>query len=294
MMQKLKILLACGIVLALLFTPLPSSADSKEPTYQVRVELKTIEWTTDNSFDYGFTILYTRDNDSGAIIRTGDLTLPSQAAMDIGMKAFLDGISINQGDFTVILEALKQVGEVKVISEPTIICKVETFEGDRKKEPYSSMVKTGSRVPYEAAQPVGSTLAEVTRFRDVGVTLRVGAEQIINDEYIRLNIYNSVTNLAGYISVGRNREGNPMVVPEIYTRNITNTVITRNKSVLITGVLKDTSNVLNERGVPYLSSIPILGYLFKNRITQRKSHELLFLLRAEILREPIECIDTPQ
>lgn len=273
---------------AFLCSCLALHAEDKPVPPQVRVEVKALEWTTARSLDYGFTVLYTRDAGSGAIIDAGDLTLPSQAALDLGLRAFLDGISISQGDFQVIIEALEQVGNVKVISEPTIVCRVEKLS---EKVPYTAEVKTGSKVPYEAAQTVGVTLAEVTRFRDVGVNLRVGVERIIDNEYVQMNIYTSVTNLAGYISVGKNSEGDPMSVPEIYTRTIQNTVIVKDQNILISGVLKTSSDMLKQRGVPWISNIPLIGFFFKNKSEEEKSHELLFLIRPRIMKEYARCLN---
>ena len=262
-------------------------AEDKPIPPQVRVEVKALEWTTARSLDYGFTVLYTRDSGSGAIIDAGDLTLPSQAALDLGLRAFLDGISISQGDFQVIIEALEQVGNVKVISEPTIVCRVEKLT---EKDKYTAEVKTGSKVPYEAAQTVGVSLAEVTRFRDVGVNLRIGVERIIDNEYVQMNVYNSVTNLAGYISVGKNSDGDPMSVPEIYTRTIQNTVIVKDDTILISGVLKTSSDMLKQRGIPWISNIPIIGFFLRDKSEGEKSHELLFLIRPRIMKEYARCL----
>ncbi len=278
-----KILVALwAVVYVLCFCGAATPAFSEDDdNRQVRIEVKALEWTVDNSLDYGFTVTYTRDDDSGAIIESGDLTLPSQASVDLGIRMFLKNMNMDGGSFEFVIEALEQVGDVAVLSEPNIICRVSDLSGS--KEPYSSMVKTVSKVPYEAAQPVGVTLAEVTRFRDVGVTLNVGIRRIIADEYVLMDIQTMVTNLAGYIAVGKNREGDPMSVPEIYTRKIENTLLVPNQNILISGVLKTTSTVVKETGVPWISQIPVLGFFFKNRSEEEKSHELLFLIRPEIL-----------
>ncbi|MBN1901502.1 type II and III secretion system protein [Candidatus Sumerlaeota bacterium] len=248
---------------------------------QVRINMKVLEWTTDVTDEYGFRVLYARFPDSSSILEGTDLTLPMTSATDSGMRFFFDNMMSSAGSFEAVVECLEQYGSVEVLSEPNVICPV--VKKPNPKDPYQAKITTGSKIPFEKAQPVGDTLAQVTDFRDVGVTLNVGVHDIVNENLVKLLVRINVKNLAGYISVGTNKEGNPLLVPELTSREITNTLLAENEKTLITGLLVNQSITKSGMGVPWISKIPILGWLFSNRKATNKRQELVFLLRPEII-----------
>lgn len=263
---------------------------------QARVEVKILEWTTDNALDYGFSMFYKKDAGSNSNLSTADMTFPSNAAIDSGVKVFLDNISIANGHLEVVIEALEQVGTVKVVSEPTVICQVVPGSAPGKGP---ATVTTGAKVPFESTKVVGVALAEVTEFRDVGLTLNLGVTEVFNDrkegepedgdytEYLKINISTQVTNLSTYTSVGKNRQGEPVLVPNIDMRRMANTVIIKDGQSMIVGVLKTTSTAVKNQGVPILSRIPFLGALFKNHSDETTSSELLFIVTPKLLEPDV-------
>ncbi len=289
------ILLLCLAFLTVGIAPLRADQPSTSPTEslstlppitpkksnQVRIHMKVLEWTTDLSDEYGFQVLYTRLPDSSAIVDGVDLTLPLPSATDSGMRIFLDNFMTNTGSFEAVIECLEQFGSVEVLSEPNIICPV--VQKPPKNSPYQAKITTGSRLPFEKVQPVGDTLVQVTDFRDVGVTLNVGVRKIIANKYIKVAVKINVKNLAGYISVGTNKEGNPLMVPELTSREITNVLLAENEKTLVTGLLVTSSRTSTGMGVPWISRVPLVGALFRNKKSTHKSQELVFLLRPEII-----------
>lgn len=248
---------------------------------QVRIHMKVLEWTTDVTDEYGFRLLYLRLPDSSSILEGTDLTFPMTSATDSGVRFFFDNLMSSAGSFEAVIECLEQYGSVEVLSEPNIICPVvKKFD---PKNPYQAKITSGSKIPFEKVQPVGDTLAQVTDFRDVGVTLNVGVHDIIDEIYVKLLVRINVKNLAGYISVGTNKEGNPLLVPELTSREITSTLLAENEKTLITGLLVNQANTTSGMGVPWISKIPILGWLFRNKKSTNKRQELVFLLRPEII-----------
>jgi len=248
---------------------------------QVRIHMKVLEWTTDISDEYGFRVLYARFPDSSTIVDGSDATFPMTSATDSGVRFFFDNLMSSSGSFEAVIECLEQYGSVEVLSEPNIICPI--IKKINPKNPYRAKITTGSKIPFEKAQPVGETLAQVTDFREVGVTLNVGVSEIIEEKHIKLLVRINVKNLAGYISVGTNKEGNPLLVPELTSREITNTLLAENERTLITGLLVTQSKASSGMGIPWLSKIPLLGALFRNRKDTNKKQELVFLLRPEII-----------
>ena len=55
------------------------------------------------------------------------------------------------------------------------------------------------------------------------------------------------------------------------------------ETVVLGGIFRNTPNN-NETGMPYLRAIPVLGWLFKNTITQDNRQELLVFLTPRSVR----------
>jgi type IV pilus assembly protein PilQ len=72
--------------------------------------------------------------------------------------------------------------------------------------------------------------------------------------------------------------------PSIDRREATTQVIVRDgETMVIGGVFVDTQNN-NVQGVPYLSRMPVLGWLFKNKSEGVSKQELLIFLTPSIIR----------
>jgi len=280
-------ILLCGAVFSAQDIPTSTSALLNIPpqkpveSNQVRIHMKVLEWTTDLTDEYGFRVLYSRNAGSGNIIDGADMTFPISAVTDYGMRAFFDNLMTQSGSFETFVECLEQYGSVEVLSEPNVICPV--LPDAPKDEPYQAKITTGSKIPFEKTQSVGNTLVQITDFRDIGVTLNVGVRKILNNRYIQLVVLINVKNLAGYVSVGTNKDGNPMLVPELTSREITNFLMAENEKTMITGLLVSESYSTTAIGTPWISKIPILNFFFGNRKINTQRQELVFLLRPEII-----------
>lgn len=267
---------------------------------QVQITSRILEWSHDSTLDWGFTVFYEKSPTSPQELTNAYAVFPKQTTIDQGLTVLLDRIRSNSGQWNGVVEALEELGDVEVLSEPKIVvvC-VEDYNAkmapskeitmqkqlDKRKEPLFpfARVSTSSKIPYETVQPAGNVLAQVTRFKDTSVQLTVGVEKIVRDEYVKMFLDTGVTDLSGYVSVALNEQGDPLPVPQTYTREIRNTVIVRDRTIFLAGILKSTTTFRREQGVPFLSRIPILGYLFKNYQEKKSDRELLFMLRPEIV-----------
>lgn len=280
-------ILLCGAVFSAQDVPTSTSAMLNIPpqklveSNQVRIHMKVLEWTTNLTDEYGFRVLYSRNAGSGNVIDGADMTFPISTVTDYGMRAFFDNLMTQSGSFETFIECLEQYGSVEVLSEPNVICPVSPDAP--KDEPYQAKITTGTKIPFEKTQSVGNTLAQVTDFRDIGVTLNVGVRKILNNRYIQLVVLINVKNLAGYVSVGTDMNGNPMLVPELTSREITNLLMAENEKTMITGLLVSEAHSTTAIGTPWISKIPILNFFFGNKKINDQRQELVFLLRPEII-----------
>lgn len=84
-------------------------------------------------------------------------------------------------------------------------------------------------------------------------------------------------------SLAANPTGGTGVVPfdEINREAVANVVVRDGETIVIGGILKDTSNT-SESGVPYLKDIPVLGWLFKNTTWEKNFEELMVFITPRI------------
>ncbi len=253
--------------------------EKPEVSSQIRIKARILEWSHASTADYGFAVRLQAAADAHQLVKNAQVLLPSSEIQSVGQgltALFVGQQTVGDLDFDAIIHLLEQDGSVKVRSEPNIVVNfpVETV----------ARVSTSSRVPYEAVQAAGSTLVQVTRFKDTSIMLEVQIEDIVKDEYVRIKMRTSVTDLSGSVKVGKNADGEALEVPQTDQRIIENTILARDDQPFITGVLKTTADYQTSQGVPWLSRLPLIGMLFRNQQVQQRDSELLFIIRPEIIR----------
>src|SRR5262249_20275004 len=89
-------------------------------------------------------------------------------------------------------------------------------------------------------------------------------------------------------------QGAGFVAPIVSTRNtVTQAEITDGGTVVIAGLRQEGFNN-DERGIPWLSKIPVLGWLFKNDLTETLRRELVIFLTAKVVGIPGQAgVPTP-
>lgn len=273
-------------------TPAAAKADKGDGTdWQARLAVKVLEWAGQTNLDYGFSLAYYRDpdNDSSIVGPFNDgrgnpnnppayLTFPSQAASDLGLRVFLDQMDAKNGGLEAVVEALERQGDVKMLAEPTLTL---------KKGGSNATVKTGTRVPYASEQVAGATVVTTTLFMDTGVVLTVGFKDVAElngDTFAQFDVTADVTSLAGFVTVAVDKDGNPLEAPQTNSRHIKSNVLVRDNTTLIAGILKEDAEQSNRQGPPIISDLPVIKYLFPNRSSVTKTHEILFLFNVDLIR----------
>jgi type II secretory pathway component GspD/PulD (secretin) len=240
------------------------------------------------------------------VLGSTDLTLPADPPLDSAARLFLGNLDAGNGNFDAVIEALKGVGEVRILSEPSIILTSLQADPTRAPLPPASAISTApstapsksgndpawasgsarlanaTQIPYAITQYVGNNSAEVTLYRDVGVTLDVVA-QSVRDNLIFLDTRATVSDVNGFICLAVDRDGNPQTVPVIDSRMIQNRLVIPDRSIFIAGLMKATREVERKSGIPWLSELPGLRWFLANNSRQTVESELVFLLRPEIM-----------
>ena len=75
-------------------------------------------------------------------------------------------------------------------------------------------------------------------------------------------------------------------IPPLTTRTAETDLLVKNGETVVIGGIYTRNRSLSERGIPWLSKIPVLGWLFKTKTRQETQSELLIFLTPTIQEQP--------
>jgi type IV pilus assembly protein PilQ len=167
------------------------------------------------------------------------------------------------------LQALEGQRRARILSSPNLM----TVDNQ------PATVASGRKFPIISITGVqGAQQASIT-FQDVTTRLQV-TPRVVGDGRIVLNI--GVKD-----EVETERINTPfLIAPIVATRQtVTQADVTDGGTVVISG-LRQEAFQNDERGVPWLSKIPVMGWLFKNDLTETVRRELVVFLTAKVVTSP--------
>lgn len=229
------------------------------------------------------------DSKSAAFVSSGTGLL-SSLTQDIIKGSFPGGFSMG------IIGAGIEIGGVLF---PTIGAMVQAYKGDSDVSILSTPqlltldneeaeINVGSNVPYitRQEQTTTSTLVNYNtyEYKDVGVILNI-TPHINEENYIRLKISQQVTKVTSDAK---------SATPTTLKRTAKTTVVVKdNQTIVIAGLVGDSTDD-GVTGVPLLSDIPLLGWLFKAKTVKREKTNLYVFLTPHIVRTQKEAADLYQ
>ncbi len=176
----------------------------------------------------------------------------------------LDTLKLNA-----LLTASESEGLSKTISHP----RVTTANNQ------AASLSSGVSIPYTVN--VGDSPTGRINILDAKTSIVI-TPHITNDNWISMNI-----NLTRDFP-GANTEAGPI----INRNNATTQVLVKDGDTLVIGGLNETQFGDSSDRIPWLSQIPVLGYLFKNSSKQNNFKDLLFFITPQILEEGERVIKT--
>ncbi len=160
--------------------------------------------------------------------------------------------------------ALERDGKGKTLSNPKII----TINGVRAK------IASGREIPYQQSAG-GASGATTVAFRNAVISLEV-TPFVTPDNRISLKILAHKDD-ADFT--------NPVQsVPSILTRSVETSVVVTDGGTAVLGGVFENLHTGTERGVPYLSKIPIIGWLFRGTDDVDNEKELLIFITPRIVK----------
>ncbi len=182
-----------------------------------------------------------------------------------GLASATNGIKYGfiSNNITGFVRALESVGSTKILASPRIL----VLNKQRAE------IQLGSRLGFRSTvtQNIIGTTQQV-QFLNTGTLLRL-RPFVSSDEIIRMEIHPERSEGVVDPTTG---------LPSQTLAELTTNVMVPNGSTLVIGGLMEDDDRYTQSGVPGLSRLPILGYLFGTREKQDQRRELVVLLTPHI------------
>ncbi|MBC7332181.1 MAG: type II secretion system secretin GspD [Synergistetes bacterium] len=221
-----------------------------------RLEHRGIDWSTIGGIvESG--VLY------GASISMGEGGIPSEA-ISLAEERSATGIVY------AIVNLLKKYNALNILSMPTLLCT----------ENEEASLQVGQVIPQlkSAASSTENPTAinKIYEYKDTGIILKV-TPHISGEETLRLDIKQVIEDVISPIT---------SETPVTTKREInTSTVVKSGQTIMLGGLIQNSTKRV-ERRTPILGYIPLIGELFKTKITQREKVNLIIFLTPYIIEKP--------
>jgi type IV pilus assembly protein PilQ len=188
-------------------------------------------------------------------------------AVNLPATAFNTGIGISLGNILgsfnldLALTALERQGRGRLLSTPKV-----TTQNNQPAE-----IKQGVQIPI---QTVANNTVTVT-FKDAVLTLKV-TPQITEAGTVILtvDVENNSADFANLVNG----------IPPINTQSAKTQVLVRDGATAVIGGIYQANEQTSQGRTPFLSSLPILGTLFRNRFITNTNNELLLFITPRIIK----------
>ncbi|MEO1774694.1 MAG: hypothetical protein AAFS07_07065 [Pseudomonadota bacterium] len=193
----------------------------------------------------------------------------------LGLTALGNVGAISGLGLEILVSALQQVTDVKVISSPYL----SVVSGQ------TASLTVGDEIPFLTATQDSAQTGEVVvtnevETRQTGITVEV-TPQIRPDDSVRMQIITNVSNALPTVAGAE-------LTPTIARRDLQSEVTVRSGGTIVLGGLISGTLTLDEGGIPVLREIPILGNLFGVTDSEVRRSELIVLMTPRVTRTAFE------
>ena len=242
------------------------------PKLQVAIDVTIAEVTLNNALNYGVQFFLA----GGAVSNTVSGTMPSilgniaanngSTTATNGLSGGLNVIAGNAAAPRVVINALSQLTDVKILSNPSLVV---VDNGDATLEVGDQVpIATGSATVLSANNAVVNTVD----YKNTGVILHVQPHVNYNGSVL-LDIDQLVS-----------EPTTSSITPTISQREVKSTIsVVSGQTVMLAGMIQDQQQK-TRGGVPILSELPYVGAAFGTTGTSGKRTELIMFIRPQIIR----------
>ncbi|MBI5286663.1 MAG: type IV pilus secretin PilQ [Deltaproteobacteria bacterium] len=254
-------------------------------TQQVIIEARIVEANSNFSRQLGIQWGGQYTSDSGKNIITGSSRLPTSPggrsfAVNLPVVGATGGLGLVIGSLKsnllldVELTAAEKKGQLKIISQPkvtTLNNKPATIHSGLTFKVRTTTTTATTTGTTTGTATTGTTLQEIKTGIDLTVT-----PQISTDDFVLLAITASKSDP----DFGKAIDG----IPGVTEKSASTSVLVKDGETTVIGGLYRSSSSSTNDSVPYLSTIPLLGWFFKSQGQAIDNEELLIFITPRIVR----------
>ncbi|WP_049751673.1 type IV pilus secretin PilQ [Halorhodospira halophila] len=159
------------------------------------------------------------------------------------------------------LSAMEAEGHGRVVSSPRVLTT----------ERQAARIEQGVQIPYQETAESGAT---AVAFQDAALSL-TATPQVTEDDAVSLAL--RVTKDA----VGQIYEG----VPSIDTQAVTTHLRVQAGETIVLGGVREHEQRKQRQRVPWLGELPLIGWLFRQRMSEQSHHELLVFVTPRLVED---------
>lgn len=171
-------------------------------------------------------------------------------------------------DLEATIRAAASHGDVTIVSRPTVIAANNE----------QAQIMVGSQRPFvqvsRSLPTDGASRDQVVQYKDVGTKLTV-RPTISGDGYVMLEVSQEVSAATAQTQFN---------APVISTRSLQTRLLLKDGQTVVIGGLTDRQHDVTQRGIPILSSIPIIGGLFGSAARHTSETELYLFITPHVIR----------
>jgi general secretion pathway protein D len=219
-----------------------------------------------------------KDATTGAIIEPSKIINTMQS----GFSSFVTGI-VDSNIFSATINTLAKTGNFKVLASPHILA----MDNKEAKIEIGREVPIATGLTQQPATGAGSSLVTTgqIQYRTVGTLLTV-TPHITEKKRVTLKVTQEISDVEG----GKDATNVVQQTSPTFTkkRAETTAVVEDGHTLVLGGLIED--NISQTRsGIPILSSIPILGYLFSTTTDTHTKTEFLVMVTPHVISNQTEA-----
>ncbi len=185
---------------------------------------------------------------------------------------FMFGKILSNMDIYAYLQMLEDQQKAKTLSEPTLVVS-DNEEAE---------IKSGKKIPIVTQDQAGN---RIVQFYDIVLRLKVKAH-ISPDGGIVMDLNPELSDLSGQVGAG----GYPIIITNEAKTKLR---VLSGETVVVGGVIKENRTRSNS-GIPFLSKIPVLGWLFGYQSWKTVKNEILIFVTPEVIEGTAATVPVPK